>query len=84
MILHTLYRFQTNLHRDLKPENILFKEKWNLNSSAITDFRFSVEVDAYPYIYPKYGTPGFVAPEIVNLVDKTKPYTSACDIFQQE
>ncbi|CAD8187024.1 unnamed protein product [Paramecium pentaurelia] len=69
------------MHRDLKPENILFKEKGNLNSLAIADFGLSVEVDAFPYLYPKCGTPGFVAPEIANMIDKTQSYTPACDIF---
>ena len=35
----------------------------------------------YPYIFPKCGTPGFVAPEIANLEDKTKPYNVVCDSF---
>ncbi|CAD8093716.1 unnamed protein product [Paramecium sonneborni] len=69
------------MHRDLKPENILFREKGNLNSLSIADFGLSVQIDSYPYLYPKCGTPGFVAPEIANMIDKTKPYTAACDIF---
>ncbi|CAD8101191.1 unnamed protein product [Paramecium sonneborni] len=69
------------MHRDLKPENILFREKGNLNSLTIADFGLSVEIDSSPYLYPKCGTPGFVAPEIANMIDKTKPYTAACDIF---
>ncbi|CAD8080710.1 unnamed protein product [Paramecium primaurelia] len=69
------------MHRDLKPENILFREKGNLNTLTIADFGLSVEIDAYPYLYPKCGTPGFVAPEVANMIDKTQPYTSACDIF---
>ncbi|CAD8080155.1 unnamed protein product [Paramecium primaurelia] len=69
------------MHRDLKPENILFKEKGNINTLTIADFGLSVKVDSYPYLYPKCGTPGFVAPEIVNLIDKTSSYTTACDIF---
>ncbi|CAD8177070.1 unnamed protein product [Paramecium octaurelia] len=69
------------MHRDLKPENILFKEKGNINTLTIADFGLSVKVDSYPYLYPKCGTPGFVAPEVVNLIDKTSSYTTACDIF---
>lgn len=69
------------MHRDLKPENILFKEKGNINTLTIADFGLSVKVDSYPYLYPKCGTPGFVAPEVVNLIDKNSSYTTACDIF---
>jgi len=35
----------------------------------------------FRYIFPKCGTPGFVAPEIANLVDKTIKYDKKCDIF---
>ena len=59
------------MHRDLKPENILFKEKGNISTLTIADFGLSVKADSYPYLYPKCGTPGFVAPEIVNMIDKT-------------
>ncbi|CAD8111067.1 unnamed protein product [Paramecium sonneborni] len=69
------------MHRDLKPENILFKDKGNIGSLTIADFGLSVKVDSYPYLYPKCGTPGFVAPEIVNMIDKTQSYSTACDIF---
>ncbi|CAK89787.1 unnamed protein product (macronuclear) [Paramecium tetraurelia] len=78
--LHYIHSKQI-MHRDLKPENILFREKGNLNTLTIADFGLSVEIDAFPYLYPKCGTPGFVAPEVANLIDKTQPYTAACDIF---
>ena len=32
-------------------------------------------------MYPKCGTPGFVAPEILNIKNRTEKYSEACDIF---
>ena len=32
-------------------------------------------------MFPKCGTPGFVAPEIANLIDKNSGYSSICDMF---
>ena len=32
-------------------------------------------------IFPKCGTPGYVAPEIANLKDLNKKYDNLCDIF---
>ena len=51
------------MHRDLKPENILFQEKDDLTSLKLADFGLATFVNEYPYLYPKCGTPGFVAPE---------------------
>jgi calcium/calmodulin-dependent protein kinase I len=67
------------MHRDLKPENLLFKYKDNFENLLIVDYGLASFSDRFPYIFPKcgkyilfiiLGTPGFVAPEIANLVDK--------------
>lgn len=59
------------MHRDIKPENILFSKTNNKITLKIVDFGLAAYVYDEPYIFPKCGTPGFVAPEIANLVDKT-------------
>jgi len=69
------------MHRDLKPENLLFKDQFSHKCLKIVDFGLATFKDDDPYIFPKCGTPGFVAPEIANLVDKTVPYDPICDIF---
>jgi calcium-dependent protein kinase len=80
------------MHRDLKPENILFSTKGDLDSQRVADFGLSAFVDDVPYLFPKCGTPGFVAPEsndhiinfnfqVVTLTDKNQPYGCECDIF---
>lgn len=51
------------MHRDLKPENILFQIENDLSSLKVADFGLASFVNEYPYLYPKCGTPGFVAPE---------------------
>ena len=69
------------MHRDIKPENIIFEEKSNYKTLKIADFGLSTFQHKYPYIFSKCGTPGFVAPEIANLENKTIPYSSKCDVF---
>lgn len=51
------------MHRDLKPENILYKIKGDYTSLKLADFGLSTFITEFPYLYPKCGTPGFVAPE---------------------
>ena len=63
------------MHRDIKPENILIHRNNNKTIIKIVDFGLASYVNEFPYIFPKCGTPGFVAPEIANLVDKTLGYS---------
>lgn len=51
------------MHRDLKPENILYGVKGDYSTQKIADFGLSTICSEIPYLYPKCGTPGFVAPE---------------------
>lgn len=69
------------MHRDIKPENILFAKKGSFSELKIVDFGLATFANESPYIFPKCGTPGFVAPEIANLQDKTQPYDVVCDMF---
>ena len=76
------------MHRDLKPENIMLQRKNDLGSLKIVDFGLATSTDVDKYIinitrflFPKCGTPGYVAPEIANLIDKSIKYDKVCDIF---
>lgn len=69
------------MHRDLKPENLLFMNKDDLHSLRIADFGLAQSIDVRPYLYPKCGTPGFVAPEILNETSEDPDYGLACDLF---
>lgn len=77
------------IHRDLKPDNIMFKSLGDYTSLKIVDFGLATKksVDKFNwynhnrFLFPKCGTPGFVAPEVLNLSKKTDKYTEACDVF---
>ncbi|CAD8100438.1 unnamed protein product [Paramecium sonneborni] len=69
------------MHRDLKLENILFKQQGNFDSVVIADFGLATHINKKPYLYQKCGTPGFVAPEIINLKNVYQPYDSVCDVY---
>lgn len=65
------------IHRDLKPENIMFK---NLNNSidiGVVDLGFATFEADYKNLFSCCGTPGYVAPEILN----EEPYDCKVDIY---
>jgi serine/threonine protein kinase len=65
------------IHRDLKPENIMFERSGNFDTLKIVDFGLSTEqvverywnwnYNSFRYFFPKCGTPGYVAPEVLNI-----------------
>ena len=59
----------------------MFFQKNDFNSLKIVDFGLATRMDVDQYLFPKCGTPGFVAPEVANLVDKNNKYDRVCDIF---
>ncbi|XP_054286268.1 death-associated protein kinase 1-like [Macrosteles quadrilineatus] len=54
-------------HLDLKPENILLMEKTSLPTIKVIDFGLSQKLDSVSEIKTVFGTPEFVAPEVVNF-----------------
>ena len=68
------------IHRDLKPENIMFRKEnaWDL---AICDFGLATYADEEKYLFVRCGTPGFVAPEIINIRDMTTKSDPISDVF---
>lgn len=56
---------QNIIHRDIKPENIIFKNTSEINI-GIVDFGFATLESEYDKLFKRCGTPGFVAPEILN------------------
>lgn len=70
------------MHRDLKPENILFKTaNCKENDVVLADFGLSTLVNEKKYLFFRCGTPGYVAPEVINLKDENATYREVCDIF---
>lgn len=66
------------IHRDLKPENILLKnENSDMIDVAIVDFGFATLEQDYRKLFTRCGTPGYVAPEVLNDMD----YKCIADIF---
>jgi calcium-dependent protein kinase len=68
------------IHRDLKPENIMFRQN-NSQDLAICDFGLATYADEEKYLFVRCGTPGFVAPEIINIKDMTTKSDPISDIF---
>jgi hypothetical protein len=60
------------IHRDLKPSNILLAD----DGPRVIDFGIARAIDASGTT-ARPGTPGFMAPEILNK----QPVTTACDVF---
>uniref|UniRef100_A0A3B4VNE8 Striated muscle enriched protein kinase a n=1 Tax=Seriola dumerili TaxID=41447 RepID=A0A3B4VNE8_SERDU len=71
------YLHQKNIaHLDIKPENILMASPGS-NQIRICDFGNAIKLETSEGYYCKYGTPEYVAPEIVNQT----PVSTATDIW---
>jgi serine/threonine protein kinase len=68
------------MHRDLKPENIIFRSEGSFECS-IADFGLAEMADAQEYLFVRCGTPGYVAPEVINIKDMKTKYEPICDVF---
>jgi calcium/calmodulin-dependent protein kinase I len=64
-------------HRDLKPENLLLTTANDDAIVKIADFGFAIKGAAKSSLQTQCGTPGYVAPEILN----NKPYGKAVDMW---
>ncbi|CAD8145155.1 unnamed protein product [Paramecium pentaurelia] len=69
------------MHRDLKLENILFKQQNKMDSVVIADFGLATKVNEPIYLYSRCGTPGFIAPEVINIKELKGHYSKVCDIY---
>eukprot|EP00828_Plagiopyla_frontata_P037333 TRINITY_DN4907_c0_g1_i2.p2 TRINITY_DN4907_c0_g1~~TRINITY_DN4907_c0_g1_i2.p2 ORF type:complete len:318 (+),score=66.08 TRINITY_DN4907_c0_g1_i2:254-1207(+) len=71
------------MHRDLKPENILFREGTLSEADVcIIDFGLATFYNPKKVIFVRCGTPGYMAPEIINMQEKQSlSYDSTCDVF---
>lgn len=65
------------MHRDLKPENIMFKNTEDTIDIGIVDLGFATLLADYKKLFVRCGTPGYVAPEILN----DKEYDCRVDIY---
>jgi len=71
------YCHQNNIvHRDLKPENILYESKKDDAPLKIIDFGTSKTYSPNTKMNQKFGTPYYIAPEVLK-----RKYTEKCDIW---
>ncbi|KAG0085171.1 hypothetical protein BGZ92_009203, partial [Podila epicladia] len=67
------------VHRDLKPENLLFADKSENPRLMITDFGLSkVLTGQNEVLMTACGTPGYVAPEVLEQIGHGKPSGRDC------
>ena len=52
--------------RNIKPVNLIFKNAKQCDSVKLVDFSLASFENAKPLEYPNCGTPGFIAPEVIN------------------
>ena len=66
------------VHRDIKPENLLLEDKnMGISSLKIADFGLSRLLEEGKMASTACGTPGYVAPEIL----ESQPYGFPCDYW---
>ena len=64
------------MHRDLKPENLLLDSKKTDSIIKVIDFGTSQMFTTEKKMSQKYGTPYYIAPEVLN-----KCYNEKCDVW---
>jgi len=64
-------------HRDLKPENLLLQSEHDDSNLKIADFGFAKRVTQPNSLKTQCGTPGYVAPEILEGI----PYDTQADMW---
>ena len=75
------------MHRDIKPENILFSSKSSLDEGdggkglKLVDYGLATFQHEKNIIFTKCGTPGFVAPEVINYDEREAIYSVNVDTF---
>ena len=65
----------------LKKRGKLIFNLSSLDSVVIADFGLATYVNELEFLYSRCGTPGYVAPEVLNIKDLKTKYSSICDIY---
>lgn len=68
------------IHRDLKPDNLMFANKQDPSSLVLVDFGLAIYETEPKFLFPKCGTPGYVAPEVLQSRMDFK-YNCKADLF---
>jgi serine/threonine protein kinase len=79
IVLEAVYHCHVHhvAHRDLKPENLLLRSKEDDSAVKIADFGFAKRVERPNSLKTQCGTPGYVAPEILEGI----PYDECADMW---
>jgi calcium-dependent protein kinase len=64
------------VHRDLKPENLLLVKNDQIDFIKVIDFGTSIVFDPNTKMRHKFGTPYYIAPEVLNRM-----YDEKCDVW---
>lgn len=65
------------IHRDIKPENVVFAKSGSLDEPVLVDLGFATFEKDYKMLFSRCGTPGHVAPEVLN----DRPYSTNADVY---
>jgi serine/threonine protein kinase len=57
------------VHRDLKLENLLLRKRRDLSSVKLADMGFAVRLDESGYYKTMAGTPAYLAPEVISVIE---------------
>ena len=73
----------THAFDKISDQDLLLKKKknWGEEELCIGDFGLSTFSGLKKFLFPRCGTPGFVAPEVINIKSMDQVYGNVCDEF---
>eukprot|EP00240_Pyramimonas_obovata_P001434 CAMPEP_0118944726 /NCGR_PEP_ID=MMETSP1169-20130426/40886_1 /TAXON_ID=36882 /ORGANISM="Pyramimonas obovata, Strain CCMP722" /LENGTH=461 /DNA_ID=CAMNT_0006890275 /DNA_START=827 /DNA_END=2212 /DNA_ORIENTATION=+ len=73
------------VHRDIKLENLLLRKRRDLASVKLADMGFAVRLDNTGHYRSMAGTPAYLAPEVIKVIEgrpgATRAFTGATDMW---
>jgi len=69
------------MHRDIKPENLILRTQKSTTNVVFVDFGLATHIHDKNILFFRCGTPGYVAPEVLEWKDGDPLYSPKCDIF---